>query len=301
MNVLNNIIVNTIPLLPKFFVKKIAGNYVAGEHPSEVINQAKILNQKGYKVTIDLLGEHVKELTETDQVTNTYLNLLDEINKKSLDCNISVKPSHIGLDISNQEFFKNTLNLTKKAENLKNFIRLDMESSTSTDKTISTFNEINDNFKNIGTVFQAYLRRTFDDISKFNKPINFRLCKGIYNESIDIAYKTKSEIDNNFLKITEYAFNNNHFIGLATHDIKLIKKIYDMIDKHNVDANNFEFQVLYGVPMHGWLQKHLKNNFKVRVYLPYGPQWYEYSIRRLKENPSIAMHVAKSIFSNRNY
>ena len=145
------------------------------------------------------------------------------------------------------------------------------------------------------------MKRTIDDILKYSKPINFRLCKGIYNESSSISFKNKDEINENYLKVAELAFKKKHYIGLATHDIYLIEKIYELIEKYNVNKNNFEFQVLYGVPMHGWLEKHLKNNFKVRIYLPYGPQWYEYSIRRLKENPSIAKHVAKSLLSNRDY
>lgn len=301
MNIINKIIINTIPLLPKFAVKLIANNYVAGELPQEALQKVKYLNSKGYHVTIDLLGEHINDNTEVKKITSIYSNLLDSIYNESLKCNISVKPTHIGLDISAEEFNNNCLDLVRKASKLNNFVRLDMENSKTTSQTISTFEKINRDFRCIGTVFQAYLKRTYDDILKYHKPINFRLCKGIYNESSNISFKNKDEINENYLKIVELAFKKTHYIGLATHDTYLIEKIYELIEKYNVNKNNFEFQVLYGVPMHGWLEKHLKNNFKVRIYLPYGPQWYEYSIRRLKENPSIAKHVAKSLFSNRDY
>ena len=177
-----------------------------------------------------------------------------------------------------------------------------MENSSTTDNTIKIIKELNIKNENMGTVFQAYLKRTYADlINLLNENTNFRLCKGIYNEDSTIALKGYNEINANYLKIVELAFKRNSYICFATHDLLLIKSIYKLIDKYKVRNDKFEFQVLYGVPMKGWLKKHQKNNYKVRIYLPYGPQWYEYSIRRLKENPNIAKHVAKSVFSNRKY
>ena len=302
MSLLNNIIIKTMPILPKKMVKIIADKYVAGNTISDAVHKTKKLNSQGYEVTIDLLGEHIKELDEINNITNIYIELLDQIHSKNLLSNISVKPTHIGLDIGVDTFKKNAVKLVEKAQKLNNFIRFDMESSATTDATIETFKEIHKEHKNIGTVFQAYLKRTYSDLENLmNQQINFRLCKGIYNEDAGIAYKDYNEINENYLKIAELAFKNDSYIGLATHDLNLTKRLYDLIDKYSVENDKFEFQVLYGVPMKGWLQKHLDNNFKVRVYLPYGPQWYEYSIRRLKENPNIAKYVAKSIFSKRDY
>ena len=302
MSLLNNIIIKTMPILPKKMVKIIADKYVAGNTISDAIHKTKNLNSQGYEVTIDLLGEHINDLNETTNITNIYIELLDQIHSKNLLSNISVKPTHVGLDIGIDTFKKNAIKLVEKAQQLNNFIRFDMESSTTTDATIETFKEIYKEHKNVGTVFQAYLKRTYSDLENLmDQQINFRLCKGIYNEDIGIAYKDYNEINENYLKIAELAFKNDTYIGLATHDLNLTKRLYSLIDKHNVPNDKFEFQVLYGVPMKGWLQKHLDNNFKVRVYLPYGPQWYEYSIRRLKENPNIAKYVAKSIFSKRDY
>ena len=302
MSLLNNIIIKTIPLLPKLMVKIIADKYVAGKKIKDAINKTKLLNDQNLHVTIDLLGEHVKDLNEVDSVTKTYLKLLKEINLSSLRSNISVKPTHIGLDVNLNTFHNNALKLVKSAKEKNNFIRFDMENSSTTDSTIEVFKDIHKDFKNVGTVFQAYLKRTYNDIEKLSEnQINFRLCKGIYNEDAGIAYKSYDEINSNYLKIAEMAFKNGCYIGLATHDLHLTKNLYNLIEKYNVPKDNFEFQILYGVPMKGWIKRHLKNNFKVRVYLPYGPQWYEYSIRRLRENPSIARYVAKSIFSNRGY
>ena len=302
MNLLNNIIIKTIPLLPKLMVKIIADKYVAGNKIKDAVNKTKLLNDQDLHVTIDLLGEHVKDLNEVELVTKTYLKLLEDISLSSLNSNISVKPTHIGLDISLDTFYKNALTLVESAKDKNNFIRFDMENSSTTDSTIEVFKKIHKDHKNVGTVFQAYLKRTYNDIEKLSKKqINFRLCKGIYNEDAGIAYKSYDEINLNYLKIAEMAFKNGCYVGLATHDLHLTQNLYDLIEKHNVPKENFEFQILYGVPMKGWIQRHLKNNFKVRVYLPYGPQWYEYSIRRLKENPNIARYVAKSIFSKTGY
>ena len=302
MSLLNNIIIKTIPLLPKLMVKIIADKYVAGNKIKDVINKTKLLNNQDLHVTIDLLGEHIKDINEVESVTKTYLKLLEEINLSSLKSNISVKPTHIGLDINLDTFYKNALKLVESARDKNNFIRFDMENSSTTDSTIDVFKKIHKDYKNVGTVFQAYLKRTYTDIEKLSKnQINFRLCKGIYNEDAGIAYKSYDEINSNYLKIAEMAFKNGCYVGLATHDLHLTQNLYDLIEKHNVPKENFEFQILYGVPMKGWIQRHLKNKFKVRVYLPYGPQWYEYSIRRLRENPNIARYVAKSIFSKTGY
>jgi len=302
MSLLNNIIIKTMPILPKKMVKIIADQYVAGNTIKDVTKKTNYLNLQKYEVTIDLLGEHIKTLNETNDITNIYIELLNQIHLQNLLSNISVKPTHVGLDIGIDTFKKNAFKLVQKAEELNNFIRFDMENSTTTDATIETFKEIRKNYKNVGTVFQAYLKRTYFDLENLiDQRINFRLCKGIYNENATIAYKNYNEINENYLKIAELAFKNDTYVGLATHDLNLIKKLYNLIDKYNVPNNKFEFQVLYGVPMKGWLQKHLDNNFKVRVYLPYGPQWYEYSIRRLKENPNIAKYVVKNLFSKRDY
>ncbi|MBT5078422.1 MAG: proline dehydrogenase, partial [Candidatus Marinimicrobia bacterium] len=136
-----------------------------------------------------------------------------------------------------------------------------------------------------------------DDIKNIqNDQLNFRLCKGIYKESEDISIQDRKHINENYLKILRYAFTAENYVGIATHDIDLLKEIYSLIDELNVSPSRFEFQILYGVPMSGWLEKHLENKFKVRIYVPFGPDWYEYSIRRLKENPNIAAYVIKNLF-----
>ena len=173
-----------------------------------------------------------------------------------------------------------------------------MENSTVTDNTISLYKSCYKKYKNVGTVFQAYLYRTQADLKNLSKKgsFNFRLCKGIYKEPSAIAIQKRTKINNNFLKLLRFAFEKEIYVGIATHDLALLESAYALISELNVSTDKFEFQVLYGVPMSGWLEKHLKRNFKVRVYIPFGIDWYAYSIRRLKENPNIAGYILKDLF-----
>jgi len=226
------------------------------------------------------------------------MNIYDEISKQKLDCNISIKPSHIGQDISNEILQTNLDKLLLKAEETNNFLRIDMENSSVTDNTISLYTSCRKKYKNVGTVFQAYLYRTQTDLEQLsqNGSFNFRLCKGIYKEPATIAIQGREKINSNFLNLLRFAFDKGIYVGIATHDLALLKSAYTLISELNISTDKFEFQVLYGVPMSGWLEKHLKNNFKVRVYIPFGMDWYAYSTRRLKENPNIAGYILKDLF-----
>ena len=297
ISILNSVIIKIITLLPKSIVQLFSGRYVAGEKHKTALAVVKSLNNQGFSATIDILGEHVQDITEANQITSEYIDLYDEIAENQLDCNISIKPSHIGLDLGEDQFLDNLNLLIDKAIKHENFLRIDMESSLVTDITIKAYTQMLKRSKAVGTVFQAYLFRTLDDIKKVqSNHLNFRLCKGIYKESEDISIKNRKHINENYLKILRHAFTANNYVGIATHDIDLLEDIYSLIEELNVSPGRFEFQVLYGVPMSGWLEKHLENEYKVRVYVPFGPDWYDYSIRRLKENPNIAGYVIKNLF-----
>ena len=296
--IINQSILKITPFLPRSLIWIIAGRYVAGENISDAMQVIKKLNQKGYSATVDILGEHTQSKVEAVDITQDYIKIYDEIAKQKLDCNISIKPSHIGQDVSNNDLHKNIDKLLKKAEETNNFLRIDMESSKSTDETITLFNICYKKYKNVGTVFQAYLHRSENDLKELtqNGKFNFRLCKGIYKEPPSIAIQRRREINHNFIKLLRFAFENQIYVGIATHDLELLESAYNLINELSIPNDAFEFQVLYGVPMHGWLEKHLKNNFKIRVYVPFGKDWYAYSIRRLKENPNIAGYVLKDFF-----
>ena len=297
IRIINSLIIKIITLLPKSIVQLFAGKYVAGENHKTALGVVESLNNQGFSATIDILGEHVKDIFEAQQVTSEYLNLFDEISESDLDSNISIKPTHIGLDVGDSEFISNLQLLIEKADSHKNFLRIDMESSSVTDTTLRAYTKMLKKTKAVGTVFQAYLFRTLDDIKNIqNEHLNYRLCKGIYRESEDISIQDRNGINKNYLKILRHTFMVNNYVAIATHDINLLKEIYSLIKELNVPIDRFEFQVLYGVPMSGWLEKHLENGYKVRVYVPFGPNWYDYSIRRIKENPNIAGYVIKNLF-----
>ncbi len=297
-SIFNQFIIKITPLLPLWIVWKIAGRYVAGESIADALVVIRQLNEKGYSATVDILGEHTKSESEAEEITHDYLKIYDKISQQGLDCNISIKPSHIGLDISNEILQSNLDKLLSKAEETHNFLRIDMESSVITDVTISLFKSCYEKYQKVGTVFQAYLYRTQTDLEDLsqNGSFNFRLCKGIYKEPPAIAIQRRRKINSNFIKLLRFAFEKGIYVGIATHDLELLESAYALISELNVSADKFEFQVLYGVPMSGWLEKHLKNNFKVRVYVPFGKDWYAYSIRRLKENPNIAGYILKDLF-----
>ena len=297
-NLFNQSIIKILPYLPLFLVRSIAAKYVAGETSHEALHIVSTLNKKGFSVTLDILGEHTYDETMAKTITNKYDELLENIHAQSLDCNISIKLSHIGMDISKECVNNNLSQLIKVARDYKNFIRIDMEDASTTDVTIDLYKKFKKKYDQIGIVFQSYLYRTENDLQSLldNTLFNCRICKGIYRESSDIAIQDKQGINNNFLKLLRIAFKNNIYVGIATHDLSLIQNIYKIISEDNVSKDMFEFQVLYGVPMSGWLEQHLENGYKVRVYVPFGQDWYDYSLRRLNENPDIVSYILKDIF-----
>ena len=201
-----------------------------------------------------------------------------------------------------EEIWKTTIKtlkeVLKKAKKHSNFLRIDMESSRSTDITFKIYNQLKSTYSETGVVLQAYLRRSLKDIQGLSSHnFNARICKGIYQENSKIAIKDSKKIRDNFLKMAKLMSEKKSYACYATHDQHLIDSLLDMIKKHNIDSSTFEFQVLYGVPMNGRLEELLSLGYKVRVYVPFGPDWYDYSLRRLKENPDIAGYVLKNLFS----
>ena len=297
-SIINRFIISLAQLLPLSFVRMFAGRYVAGESSHEALNIVRELNEKNYSVTLDILGEHSQNKSDAYAITQEYIDLYENIQNQKLDCNISIKPTHIGLDIGEDFARTNLITLLNKAHETSNFLRIDMESSEVTDTTLDLYNECKKEYSKVGTVLQAYLYRSEKDLKMLSADdnCNFRLCKGIYRESPEIALQKRGEINYNFLKLLRYAFDNNIYVGIATHNLELLKKTYDIIDELKIPAEKFEFQVLYGVPMSGWMEKHIENGYKVRVYVPFGKDWYAYSIRRLQENPDIAGYIIRDIF-----
>ena len=297
---INSIIASSVSVMPKWFIKLFSKSYIAGHEPIEVIEIVKNLNALGFSATIDILGEHINSQDKTNSITKEYIQLYNDIAKNSVDSNISVKPTHIGLDISMDLALENFKKLINKASESSNFLRIDMESSKNTDNTLEIYKALFKSYPKVGVVLQAYLKRSIADIEKLAGPaFNARICKGIYNEEDGIAYQSPEEIRKNFLAMAKLMLAKNSYACYATHDLQLIDDLVSLTKEMDADTSKFEFQVLYGVPMKGKLKKLLESGYKVRIYVPYGPDWYDYSLRRLKENPNIAGYVIKNLFAKK--
>ncbi len=300
MTLINDTIVSIVKLMPKPVVGIFSKKYIAGEQLEDAINLVKQLNSKGIYATLDVLGESIKNKEEAVAAKNKCLIVLDAIVQNNLMANLSIKPTQMGLSIDEDFAYKQVYQLVEKAQKINNFVRIDMEDSPYTDKTFNLFRKLKETFDNIGVVLQAYLKRTFDDaviLEKLNS--NFRLCKGIYIEPASIAYKDKQRIRENYLETLNVILKSGNYVGIATHDEFLINEAYRMIKEMNIPKDKFEFQMLLGV-REDLRDKINADGYKIRIYVPFGEDWYAYSIRRLKENPQIAGYIFKNIFSLKN-
>lgn len=297
MSIINNLIVEFVQLLPKSVVGFFSKRYIAGETLQSGIDLVKKLNSKGIYATMDVLGESVKNKEEAIEAKKQALEVLEAIEKNKLMANLSVKPTQMGLTIDENFAYEQLVEIAKKAAEYNNFVRIDMEDSPYTDKTIALYKKLFEQYKNVGIVVQAYLKRTLDDVVILNKiGTNYRLCKGIYIEPASIAYKDKQAIRENYLKILDSMFKDGNYVGIATHDKVLIDAVYKRIKERNISKDKFEFQMLLGV-REDLRDKINSDGYKIRIYVPFGKDWYAYSVRRLKENPSIAGHIVKSFLT----
>jgi len=297
VNALNNFIVKIVKLMPKPVVYIFAKKYIAGEKLEDAVRAVKELNAKGIVATMDVLGESITSKKEAEDAKKECLSVLDAIYQNKLNANLSVKPTQLGLGIDKDFCYELLSEILEKAKSYNNFVRIDMEDSPFTTLTIELVMRLKQKFNNTGIVVQAYLKRTLQDVLEMNKcGMNYRLCKGIYVEPAEIAYKDRQEVRDNYLKILEAMLDNGNYTGIATHDDYLVEGAYDLIKKKNYQKDKFEFQMLYGVK-ENLRDKINADGYKIRIYVPYGEQWYAYSIRRLKENPQVAWYIFKSIFS----
>lgn len=291
-----------LPYFPKSFVWIFSKRYIAGKKIEDAIRVSQELNSQGIKVTVDLLGEFITKLSEAEKNKIEYLDIIETFEKEKIEGNYSLKPTMFGLLIDKNVCYENIREIVKKAASYNNFIRVDMEDSQCVDLEIELFRKLKAEFPgNVGLVFQAYLKRTRKDIENLldlhskENPVSYRLCKGIYVESPEIAYKKYEEINKHFLEDLEFMFLHGIYPGIATHDKPLVEGAYKLIEKYNVPKNRYEFQMLYGVTPD--LRKSIvEKGHTMRVYVPYGEQWFAYSTRRLKENPKMAMLIIKALF-----
>jgi len=298
----NKLITLLLPYMPKKLVWIFSKRYIAGESIDDGLRVSMSLNRMKIHVTIDLLGEFIKTLDQAEENKKRYIEIIEYFTSRNVKGNFSVKPTMFGLLIDKEVCYSHVREIVAKAAERKSFIRIDMEDSQCVDNELALFKKLREEFPaNVGIVIQAYLRRTVSDIEGLaaintpENPVNFRLCKGIYIESEQIAFKDKDSIRQNYLKALELIFRNKMYVGIATHDKFLIDEAYELIEKYHVPENRFEFQMLYGVTPE-LRQSVVDKGHLMRVYVPYGKDWFGYCTRRLKENPKMASHIIKALF-----
>lgn len=298
----NKLIAAILPYFPKKFVWIFSKPYISGETMDDAIKASRDLNNKGIKVSLDVLGEFINNLDEASANKEEYLELIKLSEKNKIDGNYSLKPTSFGLLIDKDVCYKYIREIVALAASYNNFVRVDMEDSPCVDLEIELFRKLKAEFpKNVGLVLQSYMRRTHKDINNMldlnneETPLNYRLCKGIYVEPEEIAFKKYEEVNTHFLEDLEFMFKNKIYPGIATHDKPLIDGAYKLIEKYKVPLEMYEFQMLYGVAPK-LRESIVEAGHTMRVYVPFGKQWFGYSTRRLKENPKMAWHIMKAIF-----
>jgi proline dehydrogenase len=297
MSLLDKLVVFSIPIVPKPIVGYFSKTYISGPKLDDAVYVIKDLNTRGMMATMDLLGEESKTKEKAREATEEYRVILKRIHDEKLDSNVSIKPTQMGLLIDPDFCHDNIREILLDAKKYNNFVRIDMEDRHCTTSTIELFLKLKKEFEgHVGTVIQAYLRRTSDDINNLIQyKANLRFCKGIYVEPREAAYKDMAIINENYKFNLEKLLSNGCYVGIATHDEKLVWHALSVIEKLGLKKDQYEFQMLLGVD-EKLRQIIIDAGHRLRVYVPYGQEWYAYSTRRLKENPKMAGYVFKHIF-----
>lgn len=298
----NKIVAETLPYVPKKIVWFFSKRYVAGEEIGDAVLISKQLNQNNICVTVDLLGEFIHTIEEAEKNKNEYLKIVRRFNDENIDGNFSIKPTCFGLLIDTDKCYSFIREVVVEAKKTNGFVRIDMEDSQCTNSEIEIYIKLKAEFPlYVGLVLQAYLKRTYTDIEQMlayntiKSPLNFRLCKGIYVENEKIAFKDRHQIRYHFLKNLELLFQHNAYVAIASHDSFLVNEAFDLIEKYKVPKNKYEFQMLYGVTP-GLRDSIVAKGHKMRIYVPFGQEWFAYCSRRIKENPKMVGDIMKAIF-----
>lgn len=299
MQILNTLAVRAIPWVPRALIHKISRRYIAGSTLDAALVRVRQLNAQGFPVTLDILGETVSHLQQAQATAEGYIEVLDAIAAHGVQADISIKPSALGLLLDEAQCELMARRVLDAAARHGNSVCMDMEDVRCTQKEIDLFTRLKARSGNIGLALQAYLRRTYQDLEPLLREAStLRICKGIYAEDrahlVDNAWNDRRAINGHFLQHVERCFDAGSFVGIATHDAALIGQIIERVHRKGVDPARFEFQMLLGVcePLRDQLRH---RGFSVRIYVPFGEDWYGYSTRRLKENPRIAGYVAKAL------
>ncbi len=293
MSLVDSAIVRLLPAVPKPVVRRISSHYIAGEELDDALRVVLQLNHEGKLATIDVLGEEITEPEEAQAIAAAYREAFEAIERGRLDSNVSIKPTALGLKLGYELFRENLTDVVEHAASRGNFVRIDMEDSSTTDDTLRLYRELRAaGHDNVGVVLQARLKRTLADIAELAdlKP-NVRLCKGIYLEPPELAYRDFDSIRASFVHALEALLEAGCYVGIATHDEWLLEQGQRLVSTRGLGREDYEFQMLLGVrPALG--DELVRGGHRLRIYTPFGKHWYAYSLRRLQENPKIAGYIA---------
>lgn len=298
----NKLIASVLPYMPKKFVWFFSRRYIAGETIDDAIEASRQLNDEGLHVTIDHLGEYVPDLHKAGEVKHMYVLMIDRFEQEGLSATYSLKPSSFGLLIDFEVCFAHVREIVEKARSYNSFVRIDMEDSRCVDAEIELYKRLHALYPwNVGLVIQAYLKRTPEDVKYLARlhsketPVNIRLCKGIYVEPPAIAIQNRKAINLQFIEVLDFLLEKGVYVGIATHDRVLTDAAREIIGKYELTREDYEFQMLFGVTpeLRGEL---VSEGHEMRIYVPFGKEWFGYSTRRLNENPKLAFYIIKALF-----
>ena len=298
MGIIDRAIANSVPVIPRPVVKKISSRYIAGDTLDEAVSTVRGLNAQGCVATIDLLGESTESKADAAGKLRDYKVIVDTLDEHDLKSGISVKLTGLGLALNEELCRANLEEIVVYAAEKGRFVRVDMEDSPYTSVTLDMVVELHERHENVGAVIQAYMRRSLEDVCRLAEAgVTVRLCKGIYDEPRRIAYKDFDTVRENYRLLLEELLKGGSYVGIATHDEFLVWHALRLIHQLEIPKDRYEFQMLLGVDeeLRGIL---VNAGHKLRVYVPFGEDWYEYSTRRLKENPKIAGYVAKDVIGS---
>jgi proline dehydrogenase len=295
--ILDRAIVNVLPAVPKGVVRRISSRYIAGTDVQDACRVVSRLNMAGKMATIDVLGEEITSVDEAMEIVREYRYVFETIEREYLDSNVSVKLTALGLNLSYSLCRRNLEQVVRHASEIGNFVRIDMEDSSTTDATLRLYRELREaGLDNLGVVLQARLRRTLADVEALaDLTPNVRLCKGIYVEPPELAFQEFEEVRANFVAVLDALLESGSYVGIATHDEWLVDEGKRLVAEHGRARGEYEFQMLLGV-RERLADALVAEGHRLRIYVPYGEHWYAYSLRRLQENPKIAGYIAADTF-----